>query len=134
MVMVTRLRAEGPPCTPHDRLPQGPVAGLELTDPVALREIFAGDRDGHQMVSAKRGSDERKNVRPPSSMRRATETPIATWPGFGAGPLSIAQRQPLTTLVIGFSDRIHCHFSGNSLTAYGTPETNGSTCRNTGIA
>ena len=63
--------------------------------------------------------------------RRAT--PTAPDPGRAQAPSSTAQRQPPITVVIGLSDRIHCHFSGIWSTANMTPERSGSTCRKTGI-
>ena len=58
-----------PPRRMDDRLPQCPVRGVVLADPVALRERVDLDRRGHQIVSAKRGSAERNTARPP--MKRA---------------------------------------------------------------
>ena len=52
---------------------------------------------------------------------------------FGAAASSAAQRQPAITELMGFNERIHCHFSGIWSTANITPESSGSTWRKTGI-
>ena len=48
----------------HQRLAQRPVGGLVLAETVLLGERVDLDRDRHQIVSAKRGSDERNDGEP----------------------------------------------------------------------
>ena len=116
------------------RLAKRPVGGLKLTDPVALREPLGVDGDRHQIVSAKRGSEERKIVRPPDEKHDRRPPPRRRSDAVRAAfASSTAQRQPAITAVIGLNARIHCHFVGIASTAYMTPESSGSTCRKTGI-
>ena len=77
---------------------------------------------------------ERKNARPTKKRGqpdREADGDLAR--GRARFASSTAQRQPVITAVIGLKERIHCHFSGISLTAYITPESSGRTWRNTGI-
>ena len=62
----------------HQRLAQRPVGGVVLADSVLLRKGVDLDRDRHQIVSAKRGSAERKTASPTRKRTSATETPTAT--------------------------------------------------------
>ena len=71
------------------------------------------DRGRHQIVSAKRGSEERKTASPPTKQHERDATPTRELTRLGRGASSTAQRQPAITAVIGLSERIHCHFSGN---------------------
>ena len=54
----------------HHGLAQRPVRGVVLAEPVLLREPFDVDRDRHQIVSANRGSDERKTASPTTKSTR----------------------------------------------------------------
>ena len=68
----------------RERLAQRPVRGLVLAEAVLLRKPFDLDRDGHQIVSAKRrfrGAEDRRDRR--GTAAHATATPTATWPGSG---------------------------------------------------
>src|SRR5262249_15116075 len=100
-----------------DRVSQRVVSGLQLPEAILLREALDLDhrpcrsRDRHQIVSAKRGSKPRKTVSPTRKSSPAMATLSANWPACGGGVPTSAQRKPVITPVIGFSDRIHCHFS-----------------------
>src|SRR5919201_1634999 len=118
----------------RERVAERSVRGLHLADAVPLREVLCLDRDGHQIVSANRGSDVRKTVRPMRKIARLTAAPTAACAQFGCGAPSTAQRHPAMTVVIGFSENSHCHFSGRLSSSYMTPDTSGRTCRKTGIA
>ena len=71
-----RAACEARPQT-RDRIAERPVGGLHLADAVPLRELLCLDRDRHQIVSAKRGSDARKTVSPirNSAIPTAAPTP-----------------------------------------------------------
>src|SRR5688500_4172503 len=101
---------------------------MELPDLVAPRETFGCDREvRHQMRSAKRGSDDRKNKRPVTISTSVTPRPGRILLSSGAGASKTAQRPPLTTPAIGLNERIVCHLSGSFSSAYTAPDRNGMT-------
>ena len=95
-----------------ERLAERPVRGLLLAERYFFERSLDVDRGRHQMVSAKRGSDERKTASPQRKRTAATADPDRDLPRLGRAASSTAQRQPPITVVIGLSERIHCHFSG----------------------
>jgi hypothetical protein len=57
LLSLLRLHAAGEPAGgARHRVPERSVGRLHLPDAVALRQFVGFDRDGHQIVSAKRGS------------------------------------------------------------------------------
>src|SRR6266511_2401519 len=117
----------------REGIAEGAVRRLHLADAVALGKLVRFDRDGHQIVSAKRGSKARKTASPPKKSIVVTVTLTAACPQLGATSPGIAQRQPAIAVDIGFSENNHCHFDGISLIEYMTPDTSGKICRKTGI-
>ena len=77
------LLAGNPSPGVDERLPERPVGRLVLAETVLLGERVDFDRDRHQIVSAKPGSEERKVASPTTNSTQATVTPTATWPMFG---------------------------------------------------
>ena len=59
----------------HERLAEGAVGSLVLAEAIALGETLGTNSDGHQIVSANRGSEERNMARPTTKRMTATPTP-----------------------------------------------------------
>ena len=81
--LTAMLLAREQPSGMDERLSKRSVGSLELPEPVALGEPFDFDRNGHQIVSAKRGSDDRNTARPPTKRSAPTANPSAVCPRSG---------------------------------------------------
>ena len=102
-----------------ERLPQRSVRGLELSEPVSLRDALGFDRDrpSDRVREARLGrSEDSETDDEEGDCDSDADRDLAADRAACRRPRPTAS--PLMTAVIGLNERIHCHFTGIDSTAY----------------